>query len=129
MKGLLMSSDPKLVDLLGQLKTATSASKLSIDSMTSAMERLLLWLNRPENNTDKNCREIDNFISFEIMPEKRFEELPEDIKGILFDMGATLHDTHTSPEIAENFESTPAHLLARVQNLYPRIKDSDAREE
>lgn len=81
------------------------------------MKELLLWLNLPENNTDNSCKQIDDFIAIEIIADKRFKQIPENIRNILFDMGATLHDTHTSPRIAENFESTPAQLLARVQNI------------
>jgi len=114
-----MNSNPILINLLSQLKLAALAPEFSKDNLVSAMEKLLLWLNHPENNTDSNCKQIDYFISVEIMPEKRFEEIPENIRSILFDMGATLHDTHTSPEIAENFESTPAQLLARVQKVDP----------
>jgi len=112
-----MESIAKLKEMLNQLKLTILAPEFSKDKVISMLESLLLWLNELDNNTDSNCRQIDYFISFEIVPDKRFGELPEDIKGILFDMGATLHDTHTSPEIAENFESTPARLLARVQNL------------
>jgi hypothetical protein len=32
-------------------------------------------------------------------------------------MGATLHDMHTTAEIAENFEGTPSQLLPQLQNL------------
>jgi hypothetical protein len=112
-----MNSNPILVNLLDQLRLAILATEFSRTDLVSAMENLLLWLNRSENNTDSNCKQIDYFISTEIISEKYFKKLPEDIQNILFDMGATLHDTHTSPEIAENFESTPAQLLVRVQNL------------
>jgi hypothetical protein len=112
-----MGTDMELDELLNQLRSAVLSSMSSRKKVLSVMEVLLSWLNKPENNTDSNCRRVDYFVSYEIMPEARFKELPEDIRGILFDMGATLHDTHTSPQIAENFESTPSQLLDRVRKL------------
>lgn len=77
---------------------------------------VLLWLNEPENNTDENCRRIDAFVSTQIN-DQDIERLPESIQSILFDMGGALHDTHTSPEVAENFSSTPRQLLERARRL------------
>ena len=81
------------------------------------LEEILIWLNNPNNNNDTNCKKIDYYVSYEIISEKSYQEIPEDIQSILFDMGATLHDTHTSPKIAENFDSTPGQLLDRVRKL------------
>ena len=124
-----MNSDPVMTNLLSQLKLAALADEFSKDRLISAMQTLLLWLNRSENNTDNNCKKIDYFISLEIMPQERFQALPEDIQGILFDMGATLHDTHTSPAIAKNFESTPAQLLSRIQDLRSHMSRPDTNKE
>jgi hypothetical protein len=112
-----MKSNPILIDLLSQLKLAVQVHEYSRKNLVEALENLLVWLNQPENNNDSTCKQIDYFISTEIMPEKNFEEMPENIRSILFDMGATLHDAHTSPKVATNFDSTPAQLLVRVQNL------------
>lgn len=112
-----MGNDMELDELLNQLRSAVLSTRFSRKKTLSAMEALLSWLNETENNTDNNCRHVDYFISYEIMPETRYQELPKDIREILFDMGATLHDTHTTPQIAENFESTPRQLLDRVQKL------------
>jgi hypothetical protein len=107
----------ELDHLLEQLKLATFSAELSKSEAISVMENLLSWLNKPENNTDDNCQHIDHFVAVEIIAEKGFQNLPEDIKGILFDMGATLHYAHASPEIAENFESMPDQLLDRVRRF------------
>ncbi len=93
--------------------------EFSREKVISAMYNLISWLNKPENNTDSNCRFVDSFVSYEISLNPWNKQIPEDINAILFDMGATLHDTHTSPEIAENFDSTPALLLERIQKLKP----------
>jgi hypothetical protein len=112
-----METEMELTELLNRLRSGILSPRFSRKKALDSLKALLSWLNRPENNTDRNCRRIDSFVSYEMMPETRFKKLPEDIRGILFDMGATLHDTHTSPEIAENFESTPGQLLDRVRKL------------
>ena len=70
----------------------------------------------PSNNSDENCRKVDVFVATQI-ESADINRLPEDIQGILFDIGGALHDTHTSPSIAENFASTPKQLLDRVRRL------------
>lgn len=112
-----MGTKIELGELLNRLKLAVLSSGFSRKKVLSAMETLLSWLTEPENNNDSNCREVDYFVSYEILPEIISKKIPEDIRGIFFDIGATLHDTHTSPEIAENFESTPGQLLERVRKL------------
>jgi hypothetical protein len=119
-----METEVTLNKLLCQLKSVVSSTRFSRKKVLSALNALISWLNIPENNTDNNCQYVDYFVSYEIMSEKRFKDLPEDIRGILFDMGATLHDTHTSPQIAENFESTPSQLNERMQKLIIRRGNS-----
>lgn len=107
-------------NLLSRLKLAIFSPGYSREEVLAALEDILLWLNKPENNNDENCKTIDYYVCIEIMPEKKIEELPDDIQNVLFDMGAQLHDTHTSPKIAENFDSTPSQLLERVRKLTRR---------
>lgn len=124
-----MNSNADLHALLNELKTAALTSGTARENLLSAMTGVLLWLNSPESNNDKNCREIDQFVALEIIVDKRFEEIPEDIKNILFDMGTTLHDTHTAPGVANNFTSTPAQLLDRVQRLSAYSSTLDATKK
>lgn len=114
-----METEIELQELVNQLKSAIMSPEFSRKEAISAMYNLISWLNKPENNTDSNCRFVDSFVAYEISPNPENNEIPKDIDAILFDMGATLHDTHTSPEIAENFDSTPALLLERIQKLKP----------
>jgi hypothetical protein len=79
-------------------------------------------LNDPLNNTDDNCKKIDYFVAYEIVTKKEFELIPDEIKEILYDLGASLSDTHTAPDVAENFESTPEQLLKRVRKLMENYK-------
>ena len=112
-----METNYEIDSLLTRLRSITLAPSFSRSEALLVLKNLLLWLNKPENNSDKNCRKVDYFVANEIITNKKYHELPEDIKGILFDMGATLHDTHNSPRVAENFYSTPAQLLERIQKL------------
>jgi hypothetical protein len=112
-----MNPSPGLIDLLNQLKRSALASEFAENNLLSAMENLLVWIDSPDNNPDLNSKQMDYFVSTQIIVEHRFKDIPENLGNIFFDMGATLHDTHTTPEIAENFESTPAERLARLQNL------------
>lgn len=114
-----METRIELQELLNQLKSTIMSPKFSREKVISAMYNLISWLNKPENNTDSNCRFVDSFIAYEISQDPENKEIPEDIDAILFDMGATLHDTHTSPKIAENFDSTPPLLLERIRKLKP----------
>jgi hypothetical protein len=82
-----------------------------------AIEDVLVWLNKTNNNTDIYCRKVDFFVATEIIGKHETGWLADEIEEFLFDMGGTLHDTHTNPEIASNFESTPKQLLKRIQNL------------
>jgi len=87
----------------------------------SEVEKILKWLNEPENNTDENCRKIDFFVASKILADIDQLDISRDTREILFDLGGQLHDTHTSQKIAVNFESTPLLLLNRVQNLISNL--------
>jgi len=104
-------------NLLDHLKDAFDAPQFSRKDILYTIEEVLVWLNELPNNTDANCRKVDYFIASEIIGKPRYHEVPEDIQGLLFDMGSTLSDTFSAPDIAENFESTPAQLLTRVLQL------------
>jgi hypothetical protein len=112
----------ELNQLLDQLKDKTLSPNFSKVQVFSILEQILEWLNDPLNNTDDNCKKIDYFVAYKIVPQKEIELIPDDIREILFDLGAALSDTHTAPEVAENFESTPDQLLKRVRKLMDDIK-------
>jgi hypothetical protein len=67
--------------------------------------------------TDYTNDKVDLFVILQIEVKEHKENLPGDINGILFDMGAQLHDPPIAPKIAENFERTPRQLLDRVRKL------------
>lgn len=83
--------------------------------LKEAMIALLSYLASPEGRTDRNCRRVDAFFCVRDDWETDWDHLPEELRIILEDIGGILHDTLSAPEIAENFESTPEQLLARVR--------------
>lgn len=103
-------------ELLENLKQICRSNSTSKGELKFALEELLQWLVEPVNNTDENCRMVDVFITTQINPDLT-ATLPKEIQAILFDMGGALHDTHTAPQVARNFESTPGQLLERVSKL------------
>jgi len=107
-------------EILGKLYLECTQKNPSKTSIASAIEDVLVWLNKSENNTDSNYKRVDYYVVKNIISNDVYDYLSEDIKEIIFDMGGALHDTHTSPEIAENFESTPQQLLKRVRKLSHR---------
>ncbi len=84
-----------------------------------SLEELLSWLVLPENDTDANCRSVDTFVctKLEIPPE-----LPDNLHDLFFDVGGALHDAHSAPDVARNFNSTPEQLLRRTQELIRQLK-------
>jgi hypothetical protein len=101
-------------ELLSRLKQASVTPGVPRQTVVGALEAALNWLN--QHNTDENCRDVDTFVATHLIGSET-EHLPKDIKDILFDVGATLHDTRTAPNVAENFDSTPSQLLERVRKL------------
>lgn len=104
-------------DLLLQLKIVVEKPNASELGVKSALEDLLVWLNDTANNTDENCRKVDTFVATGISIEARVKLSPQ-VQDLLFDVGGQLHDTHSAPSVARNFESTPEQLLARVRALH-----------
>jgi hypothetical protein len=109
--------------LLENLRLSCTTGIAGSESIASAIEAVLIWLNYPTNNTNDNCRKVDFFVMSRIITNSEFDNLSEDIRAIIFDMGGTLHDTHTAPEVAKNFESTPEQLLGRIQKLIKSIEN------
>ena len=102
--------------MLARLKETCDTPNFSRADIKEAMLDILVWLNDPANSADANLEKISYFVLIEIADSEK-ERLPDDIRLILFDMGAQLDDTFSAPDIAKNFESTPEQLLERVRTL------------
>ena len=103
--------------LLDGLATSLSAVEFDPRTIADATRLVLQYLNRPEDNTHENCTRVDLFV-MQVLEDAtlnwRVENLPTDLALIIQDMGMCLHDAHSNPVIAENFQSTPQQLLARL---------------
>jgi hypothetical protein len=113
-----MAVDGLLADLKGQ------CAKRPVDQVgiLRAVEGVLGFLAQPENNTDANCKRADLFVTLkvnEVLPIQG-PDTPDDLGRILHDM-MLLHDTHTAPHVARNFQTTPDALLARTRQLLTKL--------
>jgi len=111
------SPSPDLKPLLDAVGRELGAEEVRLARLKGALERLLAFLST-RGRTDANCRAVEQYLwDTEAWLALDTLRLPDGYRSILFDMGAQLHDTISAPEIAENFESTPEQLLARLRSL------------
>lgn len=106
-----------LNNLLNNLKNTCKKSKRSEDDILFNLKNIIEWLLIPENDRYINYKKISYFVASELLCTEEIEKLPSDIHDILHDIGGSLEDTYTNPEIANNFNSTPQQLLGRIQRI------------
>jgi hypothetical protein len=104
----------KLTENVRQLLNEKSTN---LGKLQSALEQLLTFLTTSVGRTDANCRTVDSFFMLHAENGFSWDHLPEELQAILDDMSMQLHDTVSSPQVAENFESTPEQLLARLRRI------------
>ena len=109
-----------LEELLSALKEQCEKRPVDGVGILRAVEGVLGFLVVPENNTDENCRRVDSFVTFEIL-DGLIEFGPADDVGRIVEDMMLLHDTHTAPDVAENFQSTPEMLLGRTRELLAKM--------
>jgi hypothetical protein len=83
-----------------------------------ALVNLLSFLNSEVGRTSANCMATDLFFCLADWGID-WDAYPEPLTEILDDMGGTLHDTVSNPEIARNFYSLPEQLLERLHQWTP----------
>ena len=89
----------------------------NLSAIRSTLERLLAFLSSPAGRTPANYIEVDRYFLVRDDWPVSWDHLPESYALVLGDIGGQLHDTFDAPEIADNFESLPEQLLARVRLL------------
>ena len=111
-----------LEQLLQALKVEYFKKPMDEVGVLRAMEGVLAFLVQPANNTDANCKRADHFVLFEMNEARSIQgpETPIDLGRILYDM-MILHDTHATPDVAENFQATPEILLARTRERLAQL--------
>ena len=107
----------ELKPLLSVVYNQIHSSKVNLQLLKESLINLLLFLSKPENCTNSNCKAVDLFFCVDDHWNKRWDDLPEDYQHILNDIGGCLHDTISNPDIAKNFDSTPKQLLERIEKL------------
>ena len=101
------------------LRGAVLANPPISAQMRRTVRAVLEFLASPEGRTDTNCRTVDLAImnDEEIWDHiEKVEAVDNVVADVLRDMAGALHDTVRTPEIAENFESTPEQLLKRLSS-------------
>jgi hypothetical protein len=104
--------------LLNELAASLHQPNVDATVVVSHLKAVLEFLVEPENDTDDNCRAVNTFVLLGLLEDDRVKQnlsrLPRFLVRIIEDMGMCLHDTHTAPSVAREFESTPQQLLARL---------------
>jgi hypothetical protein len=110
----LHQADATVRPLMQSLRAALVASTLDLVAIKTLLIALFDYLSSPAGRTDANCSAVQGF--FYLDDDLPLDRLPESFQDVFGYMDA-LHDTVTSPQIAENFDSTPEHLLRRARSL------------
>jgi hypothetical protein len=106
---------------LGDAYEAIIARPYDVPRIVESVERLLEYLASSEGRTHANCVAVDSFFCIRDDWEGDWEDEPEALANVLGDMGGSLHDTFSAPDIAENFDSTPELLLEQLRAFKRRL--------
>jgi hypothetical protein len=109
----LEQADATLGPLMQAVRAAVFASPLDLAVVRASLITVFEYLSSRAGRTDANCCAVDGF--FYLDDDLPLERLPDSLQDVFAHMDA-LHDTITSPDIAEKFDSTPEQLLERVRN-------------
>ena len=109
----LHQADATLQPLMQSVRAALFATPFDVRVIKASLIALFEYLSSPIGRTDANCCAVDGF--FYLDDDLPLERLPDSLQEVFAHMDA-LHDTITTPHIAENFGSTPEQLLERVRN-------------
>lgn len=110
-----MGMDHAACERVDAVEAVLSAPCIDFDQLKKTLIHLLEYISSPVGRTDENCSAVDCFFGVDSCWTKK--SLPEPFCEVLDDIGGTLHDTVSAPEIAYNFWSTPEQLLERVRAL------------
>jgi len=116
-----VTNRPGVSTALGELVPAVCDAidrrPANVTAVKGALDALLTFLASPEGRTTANCEAVDRFfsVSEEYGWDGAWDHLPDQVQDVLADMAGALHDTISTPNVAENFESTPEQLLARLR--------------
>jgi hypothetical protein len=108
---------PELRPLVFRVHINATTTPVDLPALKSSVVALLQYLSA-QGRTNANCWAADLFFSSDDLDHVWSEqELPDDFHALLAMMGEALHDTVSSPEIAQNFGCLPEQLLKRAKRL------------
>lgn len=108
---------PELAPLLASVYEEVQRQPVSLATIKAALHQLLEYLASSAGRTNANCVAADSFFMHNDRWERDWDHLPDDFQDVFGDLAGALHDSVSSPAIAENFDSTPEQLLQRVLQL------------
>ena len=93
-----------------------------IPGLAASLLNLLSFLASPAGRTNANCQVAGSFFLLgQGWAVEGWDHVPEPLGDIIAEIGMSLHDTVSSPEIAENFDGTPEQLLVRLRRAIPAL--------
>jgi hypothetical protein len=110
---------PDLRPLLEGVYLTVLANPTDLVELKRRLKALLEFL-ATEGRTNANCWAVDLFFAESPGWERDWtdQELPDDFQDVFAMMGEALHDTVSTPDIAQNFECLPEQLLDQVKRLH-----------
>ena len=111
---------PELEPMVMSVQAELERAPIDPSTLCSALERLLVFLSSPAGRTHANCAAVDSFF-MGVDGECEYSYLPGPLAGIFDDMAGMLHDTVSSPEVAQDFDCTPEQLLTRLRAVQSEV--------
>ena len=108
---------PALKSLMLRVHNDVANSPVNLPALKNSLVELLQYLSG-QGRTNANCWAVDLFLcSDHTEPHWTDQTLPDDFHDVLAKMGEALHDTVSSPDVANNFGCLPEQLLECAQRL------------
>jgi len=108
---------PQLRPLLRHVYGAAVARPADLNELKNALRSLLEFLASEGGRTDANLCTTDAMFSAGDRWERDWNDLPDEYRSLMDDLGGVLHDSVYAPHIARHFESLPEQLLERLRSL------------
>ena len=107
---------------LDHLEAALRCEQLDVLRVSGCVRQVVEYVNRADGGTPEECEVVSHFVLLTLLLDEQIKSnmklLPEALRRIIEDLGMNFHDTHSAPDVAHNFESTPQQLLARLEREF-----------
>jgi hypothetical protein len=111
----MIQEETKVKQIIARLQAALDSSPIDLCLLKDVLVVLFEHLSSPKGRTEDNCRAVDMLFT----TDDRWVQaaLPTDFHDVFAHMPEALHDSVSSPEIADNFGCSPEQLLAKARRL------------